>query len=65
MKSNLVDLDVRVERDEPIEQAILVKIDDVKHWLPRSQIEVEYTDQHKQFATVTMPEWLAIKKGLV
>jgi regulation of enolase protein 1 (concanavalin A-like superfamily) len=65
MKSDLVDIDVRVEGDEPADQAILVKIGGEKHWLPRSQIEIEYTDQHKHFATVTLPEWLAIDKGLV
>jgi hypothetical protein len=65
MKSNLVDLDVEIHRDEPIEKAVLVIFNGEKHWLPRSLIEIEYKDQSEQSATVTMPEWLAIKKGLV
>ena len=65
MKSDLVDLEVHIERDEPIEKAVLVKLDGKKFWLPRSQIEIEYKDQSERSATVTMPEWLAIEKGMV
>ena len=65
MKSDLIDIEVEVHRDEPIDKAVLVKIDGVKHWLPRSQIEIEYKGQDERSAVVTMPEWLAIEKGLV
>lgn len=33
-------------------------------WLPRSHIEID-RDQRTGRATVTMPEWLAVEKGLV
>ena len=66
MRSNLIDLEVCVERDEPkLEKAVLVNLGGKKHWLPRSQIEIEYKDQNGLFAIVTMPEWLAIEKGMV
>lgn len=42
------------------QRGILFQIDGKRHWLPRSQIEVD-TDAKQ----VTMPEWLAIEKGLV
>jgi len=65
MKSDLVDLEVHIERDEPIDKAVLVKLDGKKFWLPRSQIEIEYAGQDERSATVTLPEWLAIEKGMV
>ena len=33
-------------------------------WLPKSQIEIEYLG-HVGCISVTLPEWLAIEKGLV
>jgi len=69
MSRELVTLSLRVNRDEPTDQAILVTQDDgdsIKNrWLPRSEIEFEYTDQRHRLANVTMPEWLAIEKDLV
>lgn len=69
MKSDLVDIEVYVVRDELIDAAILVQehFDSKKIWLPRSQIEIAYLNQQKvaPLAVVTMPEWLAIEKGLV
>jgi hypothetical protein len=64
--AELFDLTCRVERDEDQDRAILIKTEDGKKiWLPRSQIEIEYKDQRKYFAVVTMPEWLALEKELV
>jgi hypothetical protein len=68
VKSDLVDLNVEIKHQTA--QAVLIfdPEDDERTktiWLPHSQIEIEYKDQHKRFATVTMPEWLAIEKGLV
>lgn len=34
-------------------------------WLPRSLIEYEITENRRNLATVTLPEWLAIREGLV
>lgn len=35
----------------------------VSVWLPRSQVEVN--DDGRRRHTVTMPEWLALEKGLI
>ena len=40
------------------DKAMLIKIGDNEYWLPKSQITVDGDD-------VSMPEWLAIDKGLV
>ena len=32
-------------------------------WLPRSQIKIE--EDGSNIATITMPEWLAFKEGLI
>ena len=60
MKSDLVDIEVVIK----IETAKAVLVNDGKRdvWLPLSQVEMERDDE-KTF--VTMPEWLAIDKGLV
>lgn len=34
-------------------------------WLPLSQVEIEYLDQHHLEAVVSVPLWLAETKGLV
>lgn len=75
MKSDLIDIACKIVRDDPDQRAIAVadgtEIDhaDMRtgeivarqkwFWLPRSQIEINND------GTVTMPEWLAIQKGLV
>ncbi len=41
--------------------AILVTIEDVDVWLPREFIE----DWDEEDRTLTVPEWLAIDRGLV
>lgn len=63
-KSDLVDVSVVLHHETP--KAVLVSDDgnrDRGVWLPLSQVEVE----HKKggVVEVTMPEWLAIEKGLV
>ena len=64
MKSNLIDLDVEVTART--EKAVLVhtgnKADAV--WLPLSQVEVCETG-FAGIETVTLPEWLALEKGLI
>lgn len=62
-KSELVDIlcHVHVETDK----AVLVSDDGDKEnavWLPRSQIEFEKRGSH---VNITMPEWLALDKGLI
>ena len=64
MKSDLVDIAVQLHH--ATERAILVS-DDGDHenaiWLPLSQVEIE--TKPGGTAIVTMPEWLALEKGLI
>jgi hypothetical protein len=63
MKSDLVDIQVAVH--VTTKMAVLVSTDGERSkavWLPRSQIEIsKWQDE----ITVTMPERLAVEKGLV
>lgn len=34
-------------------------------WLPLSQIEIEWLDQHHREATIGVPLWLCEKSGLI
>jgi hypothetical protein len=34
-------------------------------WLPLSQIEIEMDGPTSPYATITMPEWLALEKDLI
>lgn len=76
--SDLVDLELRIVRDDPDKKAIAV-VDGSEEprkpgdrgpaqltwfWLPRSQIEYTTPDR-KGNTVVTLPEWLATEKGLV
>lgn len=64
MKSDLVDVAVCVHHRTA--NAVLVSDDGTREkavWLPLSKIEIEM--QGTSTAIVTMPEWLAVEKGLV
>ena len=67
MKSDLIDIEMFVVRDEPEHKAVLFQSDTSKKvWLPRSQIEYEMLGrQNAHAAKVTLPEWLAIDKELI
>lgn len=67
MPRDLVDIEVRVVRDNDRDMAILVQLDadSPKIWLPRSAIEIEYRRGSTTVATVTLLEILAIDKGLI
>lgn len=65
----LVDIACEIRRDDPRQKAVAVA-DGTREeirgrerekwfWLPRSEIEINPD------GTVTMPEWLALEKGLV
>ena len=68
-KSGLVDIECKICLDDPKKEAIAVAdgteelYQGKKHekwfWLPRQYVEVNND------GTVTIPEWLAIQKGLV
>jgi len=63
VKSNLIDLDGMVHHRT--EKAVLFSTDGNRsnaEWLPLSQIEIE--DKHPIY-TVTLPEPLALEKGLI
>lgn len=64
MKIDLVDLDVQVLHET--EKAALVTLDvpDNGVWLPKSKIEISETGIGG-IMTVTLPEWLALEKGLI
>lgn len=69
-KSDLVDIECRVVSDDPRKKAIAVVngTDERVHgggkqekwfWLPRQYVEIN------DDGTVTIPEWLALEKGLI
>lgn len=63
-KSDLIDVTVRLHHETA--RAILVSDDgdrDKAVWLPLSQVEIERQD--KDIVVVTLPEWLALDKGLI
>lgn len=64
MKSDLIDITVHLLHET--ERAVLVTDSTPEHgvWLPRSQIEIEPADTGG-LHVVTLPEWLAIERGLV
>ena len=64
MKSDLIDLDVQVLRET--EKAVLVTLDVPENgvWLPKAQIELNETVV-RGIMTLTLPEWLAIERGLI
>lgn len=64
-KSDLVD--IAMLRHAETDKAILVSETGEREtavWLPKSQIEIA-SDGHKNFVTITMPEQLAMDKGLI
>lgn len=64
-KSDLID--IAMCRHAETEKALLASETadrDDAVWLPKAHIEVR-DDGHRNFVTVTMPEWLAVEKGLV
>lgn len=63
MKSDLIDLRVRAKH--MTERAILVITDDENEaWLPFSLVDLRTTGRVNEY-DVTLPEQLAIEKGLV
>lgn len=63
MKSDLIDITMQIHHRT--ERAVLASDDGDKDkavWLPLSQVEVSM--KGGGFAEITMPEWLAVEKGL-
>lgn len=76
VKSKLVDVDLEVASDDPKRLSIAftdgVTMDVYKgrkqlkwFWLPRSEIEVTPSESGDKAVSVAMPEWLALKNGLI
>jgi hypothetical protein len=64
MKSNVIDIDGAIEART--EKAVLFHTGNKEEsaWLALSQIEIEETG-FGGIVTVTLPEWLALEKGLI
>ena len=64
MKSNIIDIDGAIEAKT--DKAVLFHTGRKEQavWLARSQIEIEETG-FGGIVTVTLPEWLALDKGLI
>lgn len=64
-RSDLVDVTGEILIDDPSKKAIRFYDGVTRVWLPRSQIEVEPHEDGGRLSVVTMPEWLALEKGLI
>ena len=69
-KSELVDVSVMIRAET--DKAILVSEGingpdgkEIRHWLPRSQIELEPSAGEYLTVTVTLPRWLCEEKGFI
>lgn len=65
MRSNLIDITVEIEAET--DKAVLVHEGDVSKavWLPRSMIEIEKLANSRGLYEITLPERLAMEKGLI
>lgn len=59
MKSDLIDITVQIHHET--ERAWLVSDGGEKVWIPKSQAEIA---PEGKVWVLTMPEWLAVEKGL-
>ena len=64
MKSDIID--ITVQKLHETDKAVLVtdSIPEKGVWLAKSQIEIEPSETGGLY-TVTLPEWLALEKGLI
>lgn len=63
-KSELIDIEVEIRAET--DKAVQVFDGELTVWLPLSQIEIERPRAgHKGPTIVTLPEWLALDKGLI
>ena len=64
-RSELVEVTGEILINYPSQKAIRFYDGYRRVWLPRSQIEIEPHEDGGRLSVVTMPEWLALKKGLI
>jgi RNase P/RNase MRP subunit p29 len=64
MKSDLIDIEVRVLNET--DRAYRVDFGGKETvWVPKSQCEFEYREGIEINGVLTLPEWLALEKGLI
>lgn len=64
MKSDLVDLDVQVLHETEMAALVTLDVPENGVWLPKAKIELSETGIGG-IMTLTLPEWLALDKGLI
>ena len=62
-RSDLIDLELELKHET--DKAILVNDGAKDIWLAKSLVEYERAPNSKKMYIVTLPEWLALEKGLV
>lgn len=65
MKSNIIDIDVEVTARTGKAVLVHTGVKEQAVWLPLSQIEIEENAAFPGIWTITLPEWLALDKGLI
>jgi hypothetical protein len=63
-KSDVIDLEGKIERETPFAVLFHTGDKDTAVWLPHSQIKVDDTGPG-DVITITIPEWLAEREGLI
>ena len=63
MDKRMVEVCVRIIRET--DYAVLVGDGGKEVWLPKSQIEENVDGEEDECLTLTLPEWLALKSGLI
>ena len=64
MKSDYVDLDVQVLHETKKATLVTLDVPENSVWLPKAKIELSETGI-VGIMTVTLPEWLALERGLI
>lgn len=64
MKSDIIDVSVQLMNETAAAVRVTTSTPDEGVWLPRSLIEIEPADRGG-LHIVSMPEWLALQKGLI
>lgn len=61
-------IDITMQLHAKTDKAVLVSDDGERShakWLPLSQIELDDANTQRGMVVVTLPEWLALEKGLI
>ena len=64
MKSDVIDISVQKLHETAAAVLVTDSTPENGVWLPKSQIEIEMSEIDG-ICTVTLPEWLALDKGLI